>query len=185
MPEGNRISIVGRQDASDEVLAIFDTLNARFGKVPNIFASVANHPPALEPLLGLFTSTFDQSGLDPRLVELSVVRLSFSFQSDYCLTLHKAFALERGVPMDAILQLMKDPTHASFPEKERCVLEYVDQWVENSLLISDELFDRLRAHYSEQEIVALTLLMGLAQTFGAMANAFRIPLDSFTGHASK
>ncbi len=35
----------------------------------------------------------------------------------------------------------------------------------------------LPAHYSDAEIVNLTLLMALASLFGQTANALRIPLD--------
>lgn len=177
MNGGGRIPVLARDEAAPDVRVFYDALAERFGRVPNIFAVSAHHPPALEPLLALFSATFDRSGLDPRLLELAVIRLSFSYQSEYCLTLHKAFALERGVPMAEIHQIIADPTHASFPEHERCVLDYVDQWVDDPLGVSDELFARLREHHSEQQIVALTLLMGLAQTFGLMANALRVPLD--------
>ena len=178
-----RVRLVESADAEGEVAEFFEVLVENFKKVPNLFATVAHYPGAMKPLLELFDSLYNQSDLDPRLLEFVIIKISFGYQSHYCLTLHKAFALERGATNEEIRALDDPSGLASFPEDERVALEFARQFAEDPLDISDELYQRLSEHYSESQIVNLTLLMGLASLFGQTANALRIPIDSFIGVA--
>ena len=50
----DRISLVAAEGASPEVQAVYQALQERFHKVPNLFATVAHHRSSLQPLLELF-----------------------------------------------------------------------------------------------------------------------------------
>lgn len=177
----SRIPLVDKSDASDDVAALYDALEEKFRKVPNLFATLAHHPPAMKPMLELFSALYDQSDLDPRLLEFVVIKIAYGFQSHYCLTMHKAFALERGLTNQEIKD-MEDRAHwAGFEARERVLLAFTDQFQKDPNRVSDELFASLSEHYSTGEIVNLTALMGLAALFGQMANALQIPIDSFIG----
>ena len=176
-----RIPLIDKADAPQDIATFFGVLEESFGKVPNLFATIAHYPPSLKPMLELFDSLYNQTDLNPRICDFVVIKIAYAYQSHYCLTLHKAFALERGVT-NAEIMAMDDPARLdSFPENERVVLEFANQYAKDPLAISDELYGRLRAHYSESHVVNLTLLMGLASLFGQVANALRIPIDSFIG----
>ena len=175
----SRVPLVKPEEASPEIQAFFRELEANFHKVPNLFGTLANYPTALTPMLGLFDAVYNRSSLSPRVVELAIIKISYGLQSHYCLTLHKAFALERGVTNDELRALRSDPTHSTFEDSERVVLDFAAQYGEDALAIDDELFARLREHYDEAAIVNLCLLMGLSYLYGQMANSLRIPLDEF------
>ena len=176
-----RISLVHPLDADEEVRALFGELEERFQKVPNLFAAIANHPPAMGPILGLFEAVYAQDGLSDRLKELVLVKVAFGLQSHYCLTLHKAFALERGVSNEELKALREEDDFRSFPEAERVVLRYADAYVEDARQIPDRLYDELRSHYAEGAIVRISLLVSLALLFGDLANALHIPIDAYIG----
>ena len=179
-----RIPLVTEDAAPPEVSALYDVLKAEFKKVPNLFATAAHYPAAMKPLLELFDALYNQSDLDPRLLEFVVIKIAYGYQSHYCLTLHKAFALERGVS-NADIKAMEDRANwDAFPPAERALLEFTEQFQKEPLDVSDELFAGMRRHYSEGQIVNLTMLMGVASLFGQMANALQIPVDSFIGAAA-
>ncbi len=175
-----RIRLVERDDADASGQAFFDALHERFEKVPNLFRTMAHYPPALAPLLGMFDSIYAQSSFPPRLTELVMVQVSFTLQSHYCLTLHKAFALEHDATMDEI-DALRDGDLGAFSEPERAALTYAEKYARDSLDISDDVFVQLEAHFSSAEIVNLTLLIGLTQLFGHAANALQIPIDAYVG----
>ena len=175
----DRISIVGREAATPEVQAIYDALQEKFQKVPNLFGTVAHHPPALRPLLELFISIYEVTSLPPRVGEIAIIRVSYALQSHYCLTMHKAFALEVGIEEDELRTLISDGPYDRFPEAERVVIEYAADFATDSLKISDEQYAHLREHYSEEQVVNLSMLMGLSRLFGDMANSLHIPLDAY------
>jgi len=157
--------------------AFFQELQQAFHKVPNLFATVAHYPEALRPLLEYYHAVYTKSTLPKRVLELTILKSSLGAQSEYCLTLHKAFALEHGVTYDEIMSLSEDPQHTQFSEPERAVLDYAAQVTSDSRKVSDELFERLRRHFSEAEILNLSLLIGFSQLFGHLSNALHIPID--------
>jgi len=177
----SRIPLIGQDEAGPEVTMMYGMLEENFGKVPNIFATAAQYPLAMGPLLQFFDALYAQSELPPRLLEMVVIKVSFGFQSHYCLTLHKAFALERGLSHEDILAIADPKLENTFSAAERVVIEYVGQYAADSLQISDELQARLREHFDEAEIVNLCLLASLSTLFGQFANALQIPIDDFIG----
>ena len=177
----SRIPLIPKEEARGEVATIYGMLEESFQKIPNLFATVAHLPQAMGPLLQFFDTLYNQSELSPRLLEMVVIKVSYGYQSHYCLTLHKAFALERGLTNADILA-MEDPAgSAAFPENERVLLEYIDQYVKEPLDVSDELFGRMSQHFTKGQIVNLSLLASLSGLFGQLANALKIPVDQFIG----
>lgn len=172
-----RIAPLDSARADRPTQALFQELRRTFGKVPNLFATVAHYPQALKPLLEYFHAVYTRSSLPKRVLELVILRSSVGRQSDYCLTLHKAFALEHGVTYDEIMSLSEDPRHTRFGEPERVVLDYAAQVVSDSRGVTDELFARVRRHYSEAEVLNVTLLIGLVEVFSCLSNALNIPMD--------
>lgn len=177
----SRIPLVEKSDAPEGVAALYDVLEENFRKVPNLFATLAHYPPAMKPMLELFDALYNQSELDPRLLEFVVIKIAYGYQSHYCLTMHKAFALERGMT-NAEIKAMEDPANwSAFAPHERALLAFTQQFQADPNAISDALYAELEDHYTQSQIVNLTALMGLASLFGQMANALRIPIDAYTG----
>jgi len=112
--------------------------------------------------LGLFEAVYAQDGLSDRIKELVLVKVAFGLQSHYCLTLHKAFALERGVTNEEIKALREEDDFRQFPAAERVVLRYADAYVKDARQIPDRLYAELKSHYAEGEIVRISLLISLA-----------------------
>lgn len=172
-----RIPPMAPERAEGSTQVLFRELQQAFHKVPNLFATVAHYPQALRPLLEYFHAVYTKSTLPKRVLELAIIKTSLESKSEYCLTLHKAFALEHGVTYDEINSLSVDPRHTRFSKPERAVLDYTVQVVSDSRGTSDEVFNRLRWHFSEAEILNLTLLIGFAQMFGHLANVLGVPMD--------
>ena len=172
-----RVPLIAPERADGSTQLFFQELQQAFHKVPNLFATVAHYPQALKPLLEYYHAVYTKSAIPKRVLELAILRTSLGTQSEYCLTLHKAFTLEHGVTYDEIMSLSEDPQHTQFSEPERAVLDYAAQVTSDSRKVSDELFERLRRHFSEAEILNLSLLLGFAQLFGHLSNALHIPID--------
>lgn len=172
-----RIPLIAPECAEGSTQLLFQELQQAFHKVPNLFATVAHYPEALRPLLEYYHAVYTKSAIPKRILELAIIKTSFGTQSEYCLMLHKAFALEHGVTYDEIMSLSEDPQHTRFSEPERAVLEYAAQVTSDSRKVSDELFEKLRRHFSEAQILNLALLVGFAQLFGHLSNALHIPMD--------
>ncbi len=174
----SRFPLITPEQADGPTREFYQELRQMFHKVPNLFATIAHYPPAPRPVLDFFHAVYTQSSIPKRLLELAILRASLGLQSEYCLTLHKAFALEHGVSYDEIMSLTEDPRHTRFSEPERAILDYAAQFTSDARGVTDELFARIRQHFSEAEILNVSLLIGLAQLFGCLSDALQIPMDA-------
>jgi AhpD family alkylhydroperoxidase len=118
------------------------------------------------------------SRIDHKLHHLIKVRASQINGCAYCIAMHTHDALKEGESAERLLML--DAWHESslFDEKERAVLE----WVEEITLIAEghahqEAFDALKPHFSEEEIAALTLGSAMINTWNRIAIASRAQYD--------
>ena len=68
---------------------------------------------------------------------------------------------------------------AHFSPREKAALEYAEQVTRDSANVSDELFDRVRQHFAEAEIVELTATIAV-ENFRSKSNApLRIEAQGF------
>ena len=65
----------------------------------------------------------------------------------------------QGVPHEKILALAQYRTNDLYSEAEAVALEYADCMTLSTHDVSDELFARLRVHYSDDAIVELTAVI--------------------------
>ncbi|MBV8523952.1 MAG: carboxymuconolactone decarboxylase family protein [Acetobacteraceae bacterium] len=108
--------------------------------------------------------------LEPRLFHLLQYRASQINGCAYCMYMHSHDALAAGESPQRLFVL--DAWHESplFTDKERAALA----WVEAITKISEthaprEVYDDLRAHFSEQEIANLTLAAALINAMNRIA----------------
>ncbi len=91
-----------------------------------------------------------------------------------------AVGVKAGVPAEKLAAVMAFEESPQFTEREKAALEFAEQITRDDREVSDECFRRLRAHFSEAEIVELTFIVGY-QTFASkFAKAFRLAPQGFS-----
>ncbi len=91
-----------------------------------------------------------------------------------------AVGVKAGIPDMKLAALPTYQESPHFTERERAALEFSERITRDDLEVSDECFSRLREHFSEQEIVELTFIVGY-QTFASkFAKAFQIVPQGFS-----
>jgi alkylhydroperoxidase family enzyme len=80
-----------------------------------------------------------------------------------------------GVAEEKILALGEYATSPLFSDLERLVLEYADNITITGRDVSDDLFARLRAHYSDDALVELTEVIAWENASSKFIHALRIP----------
>lgn len=103
-------------------------------------------------------------GLLPhKLKEMCRIRISVAHRCGYCSTVRSRVAREQGLDEAAIADLLGE--RRSLSPRERAALEYADLFKSGDEAIdSDAVYETLRKHFSEEEIVELGMLC--AQTVG-------------------
>lgn len=65
----------------------------------------------------------------------------------------------------------------TFDPSVRVALLYAERMTRDAHQVTDDLFDRLREHYSERQILELTCVIALSNYFNRFSTALRIDLS--------
>ena len=133
---------------------------------------------AIEPeLISRFrrlTRELDATSIDAKLRALVELRVSQINRCLYCIHVHTDEALKLGEPQERLDQLSGWKDSPDFSERERAAFAWSEALTATVRIHDDEEeFAILKVLFSEQEIVALGLLISLANFWNRMAGGFR------------
>ncbi len=116
----------------------------------------------------------EKGALDKATIELMFMRVSQINGCAYCLDMHGKALRESGFSHAKLDTLAGWRVSHEFSERERAALE----WTEALTLLpqsraADEFYDPLKSHFSDVEIVQLTMLIGVINTWNRLAVGFR------------
>lgn len=136
---------------------------------------------AQEPLKHLLSleKYLSDSSLEEKLIHLVKMRASQINGCAYCLDMHSIDARAVGETEQRLYTLEAWAETPFFTDRERAALA----WTEALTLVSqthapDGIYEELKKHFSEKEIVDLTLVVGMINLWNRLA----ISLRSIPGH---
>lgn len=124
--------------------------------------------------LGAVETYIQGSGLEPSLIHLVKTRASQINGCAYCIHLHTREARNGGESEERLYLLDAWRDSPLYTERERAALA----WTEAVTLVADThvpdaVFEELRQHFAEDEIVKLTLVVAMINAWNRMAISFR------------
>jgi AhpD family alkylhydroperoxidase len=166
-----RLKQVPRSEASPEVLKFYDRLFGErdpvtepgtatgtpgnwwsvFALVPYIFEHATNH----FGMFGMFAQE-SISKMDGKVRELAIMRAGFTQGSQFVFSQHCKAARRFGVTEQQINDIRHWEISDAFDAKERAVLAWADALILQGGRASDELFEELHRHLSDEDILELT-----------------------------
>jgi AhpD family alkylhydroperoxidase len=116
----------------------------------------------------MITTAYQRSLLPAAEREVARLRIAQLNDCSACSTFRAPSVLEAGVTEDVYEHLDDYRTYEGYTERQRLAIEYAERFAVDHRGIDDELFSRLRAHFSDAEILDLTLclavFLGLGRT---------------------
>ena len=142
------------------------------GHLPSEMVQAMCLRPEILAAFGRFGTCLYPGGLLERSVkELVVIETSRANACQFCRDSHVVVAKMLGISEDPIRALDDPQTLAA---REQLAVEYVGAVVKDSNRVPDELFERLRAQFTEPEIVELTFLIGFIDMLNLFNNALEV-----------
>ena len=171
-----RVSYVEEQD-HPELTAQIGRIKGGRGKVLNIYKLLLHAPPIAMSWLEHSDTIRWNTGLSPRLRELVIIRIASVAHYAYALQQHvPAIALADGVSLEECAALKDRPASGRFSAGERAALAYTDAMIAGPE-VPDEVFNTVRQHYSEREVVELTVLVGTYLMHRRVFSALGVDLE--------
>ncbi|TIC86795.1 carboxymuconolactone decarboxylase family protein [Nocardioides sp. GY 10113] len=124
---------------------------------------------------GLYRS--EKRLLDPVLRELGQTRAGWARGSQFVFSQHCKSLRALGVPEEKIEAIPGWQVSGQFDEVERAVLAYTDALVYDGGRVADEVFDALRRHLSDEQVLELTYITALYEMHAVMSRALRTEFD--------
>lgn len=139
-----------------------------FANVPDVFEHAVKG-------FGLYRSPARK--LDPVLRELGQTRAGWAAQSQFVYSQHCKSLRGLGVSDERIVAVAHWQVATCFNDVERAVLAYTDCLVYDLGRVPDGVFDALRAHLSDDEVLELTYITTLYLHHAVMSRALRTEFD--------
>jgi AhpD family alkylhydroperoxidase len=145
----------------------------------NQIGTLAHLPGIAERMLELYAALPRETTLPRGLVELAILTVSSLNACEYCLVHHGALGAQYGLTPEQALAFRDGSWRRleQFGPRERLVIEYAEQVTRDANRVSDDLFGRLRAEFSEAQIVELTLRITLCSFYNKFNQALRIDIE--------
>jgi uncharacterized peroxidase-related enzyme len=166
-------NVVARELPAD-LARIYEEFSGAYGPFRNQVAVFAHVPAAVRHLMPLLMELREAKTLAKRYLELAIVTVSKLNECDYCVAHHTPFLAVEGVTPAGARRILEYADHPELDEIDRLVVEYAVAVTERPNRLPETLFARLRRHFSEAQIVELTLRVTLCGFFNHFNDALRI-----------
>jgi uncharacterized peroxidase-related enzyme len=169
-----RVRSIPAEELPPDLAAIHRRFAAEYGPFANQVAVFAHVPAALRHLMPMLMELREARTLPKRYLELAIVTVSKLNACHYCVAHHTPFLVPEGISAEGVARLPDFADHPELDAVDRLVVEYSIAAWENANRVPEALFPRLREHFSEAQIVELTLRITLCGFFNRFNDALGI-----------
>jgi len=124
--------------------------------------------PEIARALGALNVATKSGTLSARLLELTRLRMAFHNQCRSCMAIRYSTAMADGVDEDLVCSLEKPAEAPDLTDAERVAIDFCDRFATDHLSIDETVYDGLRQHFTEDEIVQLGCHAALCVGFGRL-----------------
>ena len=126
-----------------------------------------------------------QCPLERSLIELVKLRASYINGCAYCVDMHTKDARAAGETEQRLYGVSAWREAPYYTERERAALEWTEAITDiGRSRAEDEMYDRVRPHFSEQELVNLTMAIIAINGWNRLAVGFRVPAGTYQPKAA-
>ena len=155
--------------------ALKERLEELWGKPPNLYRALANHPEVLAAWAE-FSKVLRHDTRTPRaLRELVILRGAQAARSEYEWASHLPMARTAGVREAQIQALARWRDSAEFDAREKAALELCEAVTAGS--VGDEVYARVSKHFDHAEYVEIALVAAFYAMVARMLDAMRVEIE--------
>jgi AhpD family alkylhydroperoxidase len=147
-----------------------------------IVTAMAQVPELLGPMMAFIGPALGASAIDWPTKEIVILRTSAVMQCRYCVEAHTPVALDSGLAHDQVCALRAEaPIPDAFTgERERALVAWIDEVATGRGAVDDRYVDAMRPHFSDAELVELTVVIGATMLLNRFCTALALPTSPGT-----
>ena len=171
-----RVSDVELDAVPEDVKPIYERYASEYGPFLNQVRVFAHRPVAVKHIMGLLLELKDEQILPKRYLEIALVTVSKINECRYCVAHHTPRLIQQGLAPETAANIL-EPDCPGLDTVDRLVRDYSVEVTERFQFIRDNMFEELWCHFSEEQIVELTLRISLCGFFNRFNDALMIGME--------
>jgi len=169
-----RVPMVEEKEHPELSELIAKIKGARAGRLINIYRLMLHSPALASAWFDLNQAVRYGTEIDGQCRELAVIRVAILNNVEYVIRAHgPAYALKEGLTPEQVAALSDWQPSDLFDEKQRALLAYTDA-VTRDIDVPDAVFAEVRQHFSERQVVELTMLIGAYDMLTRFLKALKV-----------
>jgi alkylhydroperoxidase family enzyme len=142
----------------------------------NFNGVMAWRPELLEAFFGFYAKLWTEGVLDMRIKDLARMKIARTVGCRVCQ--NTRFKVAEGYTVEEDYLDIDDVGNGDYTDAEKAALRYVETFCWGAANVTDEMVSDLREHFSEAEIVELSILTAMIGGFGSINVALNVAPDS-------
>lgn len=172
----SRISIKTRADLPDTLHPLWDKMQS-YGAFENQAGAMAHRPPIFKNMWTLLTELAEEGVLPKRTLELCLVTVSELNRCTYCVSHHAPKLIVQGISEAGVAKLLDYKDHPELDAADKLVIEYAIAVTNDWYRTRDEMFVRLRQHFTQAQIVEMTWRIALCGAFNRFNDILQLEIE--------
>ena len=169
-----RVPLVEEKEHPELSELIAKIKGARAGRLINIYRLMLHSPALASAWFDLNQAVRYGTEIDGQCRELAVIRVAILNKVEYVIRAHgPAYALKEGLTPEQVAALSDWQPSDLFDEKQRALLAYTDA-VTRDIDVPHAVFVDVRKHFSERQVVELTMLIGAYNMLTRFLKALKV-----------
>ena len=171
-----RVPYIARENVAPDATAEYDAMTG-YGPFAHLAGAMAHRAPILRNTARMLSELKAEGVLPGRYLELCLVAVSLLNECDYCVAHHGPMLTVQGVSTDGVRTLLDYENHPELDEVDKLVVEYAKQVTLDPNRTRDAIFERLRQHFSDAQIVEMTWRIVLCGAFNRFNDVLQLEIE--------
>jgi alkylhydroperoxidase family enzyme len=169
-----RVKLIGENDHPELAESIARIKGARGGRLINIYRLMLHSPALAGAWFDLNQAVRYGTEIDGQCREVAVIRVAILNGVEYVQRAHgPAYALKEGLTAEQVAAIGDWQSSNLFTDKQRALLAYTDAMTRD-IDVPDAVFNTLRTHFSERQMVELSMLIGAYNMLTRFLKALKV-----------
>ena len=169
-----RVPLIEEQEHPELSELVAKIKGARGGRLINIYRLMLHSPALADAWFDLNQAVRYDTEIDGQCRELAVIRVAILNNVEYVIRAHgPAYALKEGLTPAQVEALVDWGASNLFNDKQRALLAYTDAMTRD-IEVPEDVFGEIRQHFSERQVVELSMLIGAYNMLTRFLKALRV-----------
>jgi alkylhydroperoxidase family enzyme len=178
-----RVTMISPEAADAEVRRVYDGVLRQWGRISNFSQVLAHQPAALEGwMLPNDAIRLKNVKADPdyvKVLQLVIIKTSALNGSAYCMSHNVPLGRKLGLSQEQIAAVQSSDymSSAALDERQKAAIRWAEAVTNMTARDDEAAFQAMKQHFSERQIVELTVFCGMWNYSNRLCEALHVDLE--------